>query len=179
MLIVLPLPGGAGGSVDDTTSFDAFGGAFSGTLPEALPAGIEPTVTINTLAAYSDMNDMFQSALPHTTFGGADSGSSGLGEEDGSILIREDTQFLPQGAANDNAHHDAQPGTMPASPSETLFAESIPHQAVLAASTAASKNARIIDAVLPAPAAVEPDSISGFHDEVINHIAPGLVLKTI
>jgi hypothetical protein len=66
MLIVLPLPGGAGGSVDDTTSFDAFGGAFSGTLPEALPAGIEPTVTINTLAAYSDMNDMFQSALPHT-----------------------------------------------------------------------------------------------------------------
>jgi hypothetical protein len=113
------------------------------------------------------------------TFGGADSGSSGLGEEDGSILIREDTQFLPQGAANDNAHHDAQPGTMPASPSGTLFAESIPHQAVLATSTAASKNARIIDAVLPAPAAVEPDSVSGFHDEVINHIAPGLVLKTI
>lgn len=58
-------PGTGGGSGDDTASFDLFGGAFSGALPEALPAGLEPTVTINTLEAYSEMNNMFQSTLPN------------------------------------------------------------------------------------------------------------------
>lgn len=52
---------------DDTTSFDLFGGAFSGALSEPGVSGLEPTVTINTLEAYSAMNDMFNGTLPHET----------------------------------------------------------------------------------------------------------------